>query len=320
MRRAGAALALLLLAGCGGSSAAPKAAEPARDAIVVASSRDGDFEIYTIAPDGTDVRQLTKNQETDESEMRDDGPKWSRDGRWIAFASSRDHPLGGVERDEVYVMDAVGSNERRLTRNEVADTVSGWTAEGEIVFWRCEDGIAGCELRIIGRDGADERVVYETGHAVFESRGPNEDDDVRALLVPRESETLVGDVVAIDIETGAGRPVEDGTPSPDGEGLLIETDRDKNGPCLFHDCIGHAYELYVGARRLTKTKADEGYAVWSPDSTRILFGRIRDEQDDWELWMMNVDGTCERRLTDNGKWDWMPDWVGPRTGGGPLSC
>ena len=34
-------------------------------AIAFTSNRDGDFEIYTMRPDGTDVRQLTVNDGVD---------------------------------------------------------------------------------------------------------------------------------------------------------------------------------------------------------------------------------------------------------------
>lgn len=322
MRRAAALLALTFTAGCGGSDAdSTGSAAPARDVIAFASDRDGDFEIYTMAPDGTGVRQLTKNRQTSKSQSDDDEPKWSRDGRWIAFTSTRDHPTGGVERYELYVMGADGSGQRRITENDVAELVSGWTAEAEIVFWRCREGIAGCTLLVVGRDGSDERVVYETDQVLLGTWGPDDNGDVRAAITERDAPTMrFGDSVIVDLEFGGGRPGEEGLPSPNGTGLLIETDRDRNGRCMFHDCEGNATELYNGGRRLTRTRAEETHAVWSPDGTRILFARVESEEDDYELWVMNADGTCPKQLTDNGDWDWTPDWAGPRKGAGRLEC
>jgi Tol biopolymer transport system component len=321
LRRACALYALVLLAGCGGSDDnSSSSAEPAREAIAFASSRDGDFEIYTMRPDGSDVRQLTRNEETDDNEMRDDRPLWSPDGSRIAFASTRDHGRGGVEVEDLYVMRADGAEQRRLTENDTADMLTGWTDAGEIVYWACTEGIAGCELRRVDPSGDGEKGIFETDEVVIGSSGPHQ-GEVYARILSRDAETLEGGrAIAIDVETGETRPAEEGIPSPDGRPRLIATDRDANGGCLFHDCAGHAAEIYVGDRRLTRTTADEGHIVWSPDGTRILFGRIHDENDDWELWVMNADGTCPKQLTDNGDWDWNPDWVGPRQGSGALAC
>jgi hypothetical protein len=317
--RNAAVLGLVLLCVACSDDKPERLVQPTEERIVFSSSRDGDFEIYTMAPDGTDVRQLTENADTDDSEGRDEGPHWSPDARWIAFSSTRDHPVGGTEPSEVYVMRADGSGERRLTENVVGDFPTGWTDEGEVVFWHCPP--EACELRLVQPDGDGERTVYATKDVVLTSRGPDGGSEVRAVVLDREAQTFDdAQHVAIDVESGDRRSVEEGTPSPDGEQMLIETDRDENGRCLFHDCTGHAAELYIDDRRLTRTTIVEGHAVWSPDGTRILFGRIPDEKDDWELWVMNVDGSCARQLTDNTEWDWTPDWAGPREGAGPLEC
>jgi Tol biopolymer transport system component len=322
--RSGVAFTVLLLAvGCGGGDEAARTASRSTvESIAFASSRDGDFEIYTMRPDGTGVRQLTENEETGEAERRDEGPKWSPDGHWIAFTSGRDHGRGGVEIYELYVMRADGTGERRLTDNDVADLLVGWTENGEIVFWRCSEGVAGCKLAVIDRDGGDERTVYETEDAVV-ALGWISGDEVYATIVDRDAESFdEAETFAIDIGNGDRRTVEtSGLPSPDGTQLLILSDRDKNGRCLFHDCSGHALELYVDDRRLTRTTAMEADAHWSPGGKRILFGRIENDQgDDYELWVMNADGTCETQLTDNGDWDWTPDWYGRPEDDRTLTC
>ena len=62
------------------------------------SDRDGnDFEVYTVRPNGSNVRQLTSN---DAGDFR---PDWSPDSRRVTFTSDRDGDF------EVYVMDADGS-------------------------------------------------------------------------------------------------------------------------------------------------------------------------------------------------------------------
>ena len=79
-----------------------------------ASDRDGDFEIYLMDTDGSNVEQLTSNGDTDEY------PCWSPDGEFIAFVSRRD---GNAE---IYRMRADGSAQTRITDNTVDDTWPSW--------------------------------------------------------------------------------------------------------------------------------------------------------------------------------------------------
>ena len=85
----------------------------------------GDEELYVMNADGTGVRQLTSNADFDSA------PSWSPDGRRILFERA---PAGtftpGTEAQEkdVYVMNADGSDPRRLTDNPARDESPDWQA------------------------------------------------------------------------------------------------------------------------------------------------------------------------------------------------
>ena len=88
---------------------------------------DGDYEIYTIAPDGTGVKRLTSAIGNDAHQG------WSPDGEHIVFASSR---MGfkdeGAYTDapqpygELFVMRADGTGVEQLTDNQWEEGAPAW--------------------------------------------------------------------------------------------------------------------------------------------------------------------------------------------------
>jgi Tol biopolymer transport system component len=105
---------------------------PKGDRIAFVTDRDGDYEIYSIRPDGKDLRRLTRSPGV-EGHLR-----WSPDGEWIAFASARTgfadefllHPDNAAANGEIFVMRADGSDVRRLTENQWEDSTPAWKPLG----------------------------------------------------------------------------------------------------------------------------------------------------------------------------------------------
>jgi Tol biopolymer transport system component len=116
---------------------------PRGDRIVFTSMRDGDLDIYSMAPDGSDVVRLTDQL------GYDGGPFYSPDGSKIVYRAHRPETpeaaadyrsllAEGMIRPsalEIYVMDADGSNQTRLTENGAANFAPYWHPSGQqIVF------------------------------------------------------------------------------------------------------------------------------------------------------------------------------------------
>ena len=100
---------------------------PRGDLIMFSRQAEGDYEIYTVKPDGTGVNRLTRSRGND-AHMA-----WSPDGTQIAFASSRmgfkdeitytdaPQPYG-----EIFVMRADGSDLQQLTDNQWEEGTPAW--------------------------------------------------------------------------------------------------------------------------------------------------------------------------------------------------
>jgi tricorn protease len=92
----------------------------------VAFSYLGD--IWTASEDGTAVQRVTDNS------AREIYPRFSPDGRWIAFSSNR---YGNYD---VFVVAATGGTPTRLTFHTGTDDVVGWTRDSQQVIFRSARG------------------------------------------------------------------------------------------------------------------------------------------------------------------------------------
>jgi Tol biopolymer transport system component len=316
-------VALALLTGCTDDGEDEARGE---GVIVFSSNRDGDFELYVVRPDGSGLRRLTHNERSPATEARDEQPALSPEGRTVAFVSTRDHQGNPLSSYELYVIGLDGRGERRLTRNgRVWAAGLGWTPDGRVVITACpRDDLRSCRLEAVDPETGDRRRFSPLPSLSVFYGAELSSDGERLALVEVEGGFWDGhaaDVVVARVDGSERRrltddPGEDSSPvwSPDGSRIAFISDRDRDGRCLFHDCIGHAGELYVmdadgsDQRRLTRTAATESSPSWSPDGRRIVFSRIADEDADPDLYIVNVDTGAESRLADSGAWDWMPAW------------
>jgi Tol biopolymer transport system component len=110
---------------------------PRGDLIMFARQAAGAYEIYTIRPDGTGLKQLTHSN-GNAAHMT-----WSADGEYIAFASSEKgfkdeviytdapQPYG-----EIFVMRFDGTDVRQLTDNQWEEGTPAWRPSGRTTAMR----------------------------------------------------------------------------------------------------------------------------------------------------------------------------------------
>jgi TolB protein len=102
-------------------------------------TKGGDYEIYVVNSDGTDLKRLTKVRHG----IDNTNPVWSPDGHKIAFTQNRNH------HQDVLVMDSAGNHVRRLTHDSFYDAFPTWSPDGkEIAFMSCRPLHSGCEAKI----------------------------------------------------------------------------------------------------------------------------------------------------------------------------
>jgi Tol biopolymer transport system component len=145
--------------------------------LVFTSTRDGDLDIYTMDPNGKNVRRITNEL------GYDGGPFWSNDGKQIVYRAH--HPQEPKEKEdylallkqnlirptklEIWVMNADGSNKRQVTNNSKANFAPFFFPDGKrIIFSSNMDDPKGrnFDLYKINVDGSGlERI---TTHETFD--------------------------------------------------------------------------------------------------------------------------------------------------------
>ena len=133
---------------------------------------DEQMEIFSARRDGSNVRPLTRTQGYDAE------GSFSPDGKLIAFCSLRDayptNKLSDTERQrletdpawfgEIYLMDADGSNVRRLTHSPGYDGGPFFSPDGKRIIWRhfTEKGDT-ADVFTMKLDGSDQRRLTDFG-------------------------------------------------------------------------------------------------------------------------------------------------------------
>jgi Tol biopolymer transport system component len=312
--RRGRVLALALLAGgalaAGVLASAAQASWPGLNGWEsFSSNRSGTAasgDIFTMPPLGRHEIRLTEVRPDDAQSA------WSPDGRRIAFKSRRDG------NNELYVMNADGSGETRLTISpSISEGQPAWSPDGTRLLyrqtpdnpitqnadlWQIDVNPAGPNARpVLQRTGDERYPSWSPDGTKIAFRG---DQDLVDHSGDEELYLMNADGTGVVQLTS--NAVFDSAPvfSPDGSKIVFESARD-SGNAL-------ALDIYVmnadgtGVRRLTADPAhDEGPAS-SPDGTKVLFTSERAGQSD--IWVMDADGRHVRRLTHDAARDESPDW------------
>jgi Tol biopolymer transport system component len=199
----------------------------------------------------------------------------------IAFASRRDGNW------EIYVMDAAGRGQRRLTRRETEDRFPLWSPDHRRLAFASLVGTM-WELWVMDSDGS-QQTRLASDILPKSTRGWSSDSQ-RIAFAARADNSV--DIYTVAVSSGRVQRLttsqgENRDPcwSPDGTQLAFSSTRDGAAQIYIMNADGGE------VRRLTNTASAAVAPRWSPDGKTLVFVSGRD------LYATGADGRNSRRVT-----------------------
>jgi len=272
--------------------------------LVFKSARGGNYNLWTVPVAGGEPKQLTSYKVP----FRAKHPRWSPDGRWIAYQVDQ-HLTRQSETDDVVVISASGGEPRNLTNTTWSnETNAVWSPDSKYLAFTSSQG------RFLNDTGAFMgggiiRVEVATGQfKQVSARGGNDlqwSPDGRYIAYSanrvRDEKTFISnhDLYMIPADGGEERALTTNTLgfkeqdphwSPDSRKIAFITD--KNG----FDNIAVLDVASGESKVLTDTRFDHANPTWSPDGKSIAY--VVNQEYNYYIETVSPEGGPPVRVTD----------------------
>jgi Tol biopolymer transport system component len=301
----------------------------------------GTAQIFGMEMDGSNVRQLTFDDEAGFL------PRWAPDGSVLAFSRG---PRDGSAR-ELWLIDPESGDETYLATGHADSWSVEWSPDGTHIAFVVEgegDGQEKPEIYVVATDGTGQTNLTtdpgtdrspswpEGGRIFFASDRGDIGYQIYSMDEDGGDPTALTDVLASNLDPVASpdgsrvafERVEGETPDfylMNGDGTDEIRVTDSVAYVSYQDAMWSPDGRYVaftrregGQKRILRVEADgaglielwdmqgsDEYPSWTPDSQQIVFVSDRDDEDG-EIYVMNADGSNPTRLTNDPAWDDEP--------------
>jgi len=249
------------------------------------------------------------------SPQNSNSPRWSPDGRSIAFLSSRPEstapatPTAEQPRSQVWLLSMAGGEAKRITNLKNGVSLFRWSPDGTRLVVVSRIGPSDTQLQADTRAGSDVRH-YKNSSYKFNDTGWFDDRRTHLWVV--------------DVKTGAAKPVtrgddwNDSDPqwSPDGKRIAFVSNRTGKEYDDNRNTDVWVINVDNDPEKLTKISdhdESDNQPRWSPDGKTIAFtGEVHD-RDHPKIWLAPSSGGTASVLAANnldlipGQLEWSED-------------
>jgi TolB protein len=252
--------------------------DPAADPAVDSQRAWLAAEIYLMDGDGTRPRRVTNNAHFDCF------PALSPDGKRIVFDSNRLRTEADpFNTSHLFVMKADGTGQTLLVRGNSAT----WSPDGRNIAFHASASGTGRPINALPGAATTDSDIFVL----------NLDDFLKTGARPKN---ITNDPAAVD---------DDPDWSPRGGKIVFTSHAVSDNSDDHVTAEIYATDVYNAGKptRLTSNAEEERAPSWSPDGRRIVFS-CRRGGSDFEICVMNADGTAQMQLTNNTIGDLTPSW------------
>ena len=283
---------------------------PTTAKIVFSSNRDGNSEIYTMNPDGSEQVNLTKHRASDYN------PVWSPTGEQILFVSDRH----GTK--DLYLMNADGTNARKVFKKLVGRQYPTWSPDGKQFAYHRFDKLA---IYVASRDGKNEKELASGLWPVWSPNGSEiafVADEKFVFLAEGVLQVENAKIQIINLQTNAQEALLPGkrlmfSPAwaPNSHKIAFSWINLDPINLLAGKDPADAEAVYVVNRDGSGLKqivnADDAATsnpIWAPQGDELIYEK--EVREDTHLFKIALDGDVSEQLTQQGD-NFGGDWFDP---------